>query len=314
MNLSNSMFETTKNDWSARHETIGPKGRGESHGSWAFILALAVTLGVLAGVGYLAVKKKNVQIARLFEDRAAVNTLSQRVDTAESTLHDVTGKWEGLSQRVTTLEGKLNHNLQQSRKYAESSSERLHQQMTAELTARTSTLDARLTQVESEEAAERSQLVQVEGELRQQIASAQEETGRDLNGVHQQLDNNARNLDYLSQRLDRQRVNFEVPKGRTVEPVPGISLHISGTNNRHQHFRGSLGLLQDGRTLALRDEGVDQPVRFYRKEGEEPYELVVTDVTKHSVSGYLLVPARQQAAAGLSSGEDGTRASTSGNN
>jgi chaperonin cofactor prefoldin len=313
MNLSNSMFETTKNDWSARQETIEPKSRGESHGSWAVILALAA-LAVLACVGYLVVKKKNIQIAQLFGDRAAVKALSQRVDTAESTLSDVTGRWEGLSQRVTTLEGKVNHNLQQSRKYAESLSEQLHEQMRAELAARTSTLDARLTQVESEEAAQRSQLAQVEGELRQQIASAQEETGRDLSGVHQQLDNNARNLDSLSQRLDRQQVNFEVPKGRTVEPVPGISLHISGTNNRHQRFRGSLGLLQDGRTLALRDEGVDQPVRFYPKEGEEPYELVITDVTKHSVSGYLLVPVRQQAAAGSSPDEDGTRANTSGNN
>ena len=314
MNLSNSMFETTKNDWSAQQETIEARGRGESHASWVFILALAVALPVLACIGYLAVNKENIQIAKLFGDGAAVNTLSQRVDTAESTLRDATGRWEGLSQRVTTLEGKLNHNLQQSRKYAESLSEQLHEQMRAELAARTSTFDARLTQVESEEAAQRLQLAEVEGELRQQIASAQEETGRDLLSVHQQLDNNARNLGSLSQRLDRQRVNFEVPKGRTVEPVPGISLHISGTNNRHERFRGSLGLLQDGRTLALRDEGVDQPVRFYPKEGEEPYELVVTDVTKHSVSGYLLVPARQQAAAGSSADADGTRASTSGNN
>lgn len=314
MTLSNSMFETAKNDWSAQQENLEPRSQGESHASWVFILALAVALAVLAGVGYLAVKKKNIRIAQLFGDHAAVSTLSQRVDTAESTLRDVTGRWEGLSQRVTMLEGKVNHNLQQSRKYAESLSEQLHQQMGAELAARTSTLDARLSQVESEQAAQRSQLAQVEGELRQEIASAGEETGRDLYGVHQQLDNNARNLDSLSQRLDRQRVNFEVLKGRTVEPVPGISLHISGTNNRHQRFRGSLRVLQDGRTLAVRDEGVDQPVSFYRKEGEEPYELVVTDVTKHSVSGYLLVPARQQAAAGSSPDEDGTRASTSGNN
>ncbi|MGC2333604.1 MAG: hypothetical protein WA581_19290 [Candidatus Acidiferrales bacterium] len=313
MNLSNSMFETTKNDWSTQRETIEPKGRHESHGSWAFILTLVV-LAALACVGYLVVKKKNIQIAQLFGDRAAVNAVNQRVDTAESTLRDATGRWEGLSKRVTTLEGKLNHNVQQSRKYAESLSEQLHQQMRAELAARTSTLDARLTQVESEEAAQRSQLAQVEGELRQQIASAQEETGRDLVGVHQQLDNNARNLDSLSERLDRQQVNFEVPKGRTVEPVPGISLHISGTNNRHQRFRGSLGLLPEGRTLALRDQGVDQPVRFYPKEDEEPYELVVTGVTKHSVSGYLLVPAGQQATAGSSPDEDGTRASTPGNN
>ncbi|MGA8869528.1 MAG: hypothetical protein WB460_00195, partial [Candidatus Acidiferrales bacterium] len=187
MTLSNSMFEATKNDWSAQQETIEPRSRGESHSSSVFILALAVALAVLAGVGYMAVKKKNIQIAQLFGDHAAVHTLTQRVDTAESTLRDVTGRWEGLSQHVTTLEGKVNHNLQQSRKYAESLSEQLHQQMSAELAARTSTLDARLTQVESEEAAQRLQLAEVEGELRQQIASAQEETGRDLLSVHQQL-------------------------------------------------------------------------------------------------------------------------------
>ena len=275
---------------------------------------MAVGLGALACVGYFAVKNKNLQIAQLFGDRAAVNTLGQRVDAAENTLRDVTGKWEGLAQHVTALDGKVSRNLQQTRKYAETLTAQLHQQISAEIEARTSALDARLRQVESEQTAQHTQLARVEGELRQEMTSAQDETGRDLSGVHQQVENNARNLDSLSQRLDRQRVNFEVTKGRTTEIAPGISLQISGTNNRHQRFHGSLGLLQDRRTLLLRDESVDQPVRFYQKEGGEPYELVVTDVTKHSVSGYLLVPARQQAAVGASPDIDGTRASTSGNN
>jgi hypothetical protein len=314
MNLSNSMFETTEKDWAASRETIEPKYRSESNTSWVFIIVLAVGLAALACVGYFAVKNKNVQIAQLFGDHAAVNTLSQRVDTAESALRDVTGKWEGVAQRVTALDGKVSRNLQQTRTYAETLTQQLHQQISAEIETRTSALDARLHQVESEQAAQRTQLTQVEGELRQEITSAQEETGRDLTGVHQQVESNARNLDSLSQRLDRQRVNFEVTKGQSTEIAPGISLQISGTNNRHQRFRGSLGLLQDRRTLLLRDESIDQPVRFYQKEGGEPYELVVTDVTKRSVSGYLLVPARQQAAVGASPDVDGTRASTSGNN
>jgi hypothetical protein len=314
MNLSNSMFESTKNDWSARGETIEPQSRGESHTSWAFILALAVALAALAGVGYLAVKKKNIQIAQLFEDHAAVNTLGQRMGAAENTLRDATGEWEGLTQRVTTLEGTVSHDFQQSRKYADNLTEQLHERMTSELTARTSALDARLSQVESEEAAERAQLAQVEGELRQEISSAQEATGRDLSGVRQQLDSNARSLDSLSLRLDRQRIDFEVPKGRTTELVPGISLQISRTNNRHQRFRGSLALVQDDQSLTLRDQGVDQPVRFYLKEGEEPYELVVTGVTKRTVSGYLLIPAHQQSAAASSPDAAGARASGSGNN
>jgi hypothetical protein len=267
----------------------------------------------LACFGYFTLKKTNIQLTQLFGNQAALNTLGQRVDTAESKLLDVTGRWEGLAQGVTMLESKVNRNVQQTRKYAEGLTEQLHQQVRAELAAGTSVLDARLRQVESEQTDQRSQLARVEGELRQQITSAREETGRDLSGVHQQVDNNARNLDSLSLRLDRERVDFEVVRGRTTELVPGVSLQISGTNNQYQRFRGSLWLLQDRRTLWLRDESVHQPVRFYHKEGGQPYELVVTDVTKHSVIGYLLVPEGQQAAVTALPHNGETATSTSGN-
>jgi hypothetical protein len=303
MNLSNSMFESTENAWPAQRQSAEPQHRTESNSSWVFIIVLAVALGALACVGYFAVKNKNLQIAQLFGDRAAVNTLGQRVDAAENALRDTTGKWDGLAQHVTALDGKVSRNLQQTRKYAETLTAQLHQQISADIEARTSALDARLRQVESEQTAQQAQLARVEGELRQEMTSAREETARDLSGVHQQVENNARNLGALSQRLDRDRVNFEVAKGRTTELVPGISLQIKGTNNRYQRFHGSLSLLQDRRTLQLRDASVDQPVRFYPKEGGEPYDLVITDVTKHSAIGYLLVPAQQQPAVGDTDGK-----------
>jgi hypothetical protein len=314
MNVANPMFEPTENKWAAHQwETTETEYRRTSNARLVIILVLAVALVGLACFGYFTLKRTNIQLTQLFGKQAALNTLGQRVDTAESKLLDATGRWEGLSQGVTMLESKVNRNVQQTRKYAEGLTEQLHQQVRAELGASTSVLDARLRQVESEQSGQRSQLARVEGELRQQITSAREETGRDLSGVHQQVDNNARNLDSLSQQLDRERVDFEVVRGRTTELAPGVSLQISGTNNQYQRFRGSLWLLQDRRTLWLRDESVHQPVRFYHKEGGEPYELVVTDVTKHSVIGYLLVPEGQQAAVTALPHNGETATSTSGN-
>jgi septation ring formation regulator EzrA len=314
MNVADPMFEPTENKWAVHQgETTETEYRRRSSAPWVFIVALAVALVGLACFGYFTLKKTNLQLTQLFGNQAALNTLGQRVNTAESKLLDVTGRWEGLAQGVTMLESKVNRNVQQTRKYAEGLTEQLHQQVRAELEAGTSVLDARLRQVESEQTAQRSQLARVEGELRQQIASAREETGRDLSGVHQQVDNNARNLDSLSQQLDRERVDFEVVRGRTTELVPGVSLQISGTNNQYQRFRGSLWLLQDRRTLWLRDESVHQPVRFYHKEGGEPYELVVTDVTQHSVIGYLLVPDGQRAAVTALPHNGEPASSTSGN-
>ncbi len=315
MTLSNSVFEPSENKWPTYSETAAPEYRNDSNTHWVFIIVLALALVALTCVGFFALRKHNVQIAQLFVDRSALNNLGQRVDSAESKLLDVTGKWEGLAARVTTLESQGKRNLQQDRKYAESLTAQLHQEVTAELDARASALDARLRQVESEETAQRTQLVQLEGDLRQEITTAREETGREISGVHQQADNNARDLNSLSQRLDRNRVNFEATKGRTTELVPGVTLEISATNNRYQRFRGSLWLQEDGQTLWFRDEGVNQPVRFYHKEGGEPYELIVTDVTKkHAVVGYLLVPVGQEPAVGASPNtDDRTRASTSGN-
>lgn len=299
MELANPMFAPTENKSPAyERETTEPEFRTTSKTHWVFIVFLTIALGVLGCFGYLALKKKNIQISQLFEDQTRLNTLRQRVDAAEGKLGNLTNGWEGVAQRVTALEGfqgKVGRDLQQTRKYAEGLTERLRQQVGAELEARTSVLDARLHQVESEQTAQRSQLAQVEAEFHQEIASAREETGRALSGVHKEAEDNASNLASLSQRLDRERVDFEVAKGRATELVPGISLQISGTNNAYQHFRGSLWLLQDRRTLWLRDESVHQPVRFYYKEGGDPYELVVTDVTKHSVTGYLLIPAGQRA-------------------
>jgi len=300
--VTNPLLNLIENKWPAYQEgSTEPDHREKSKAVWVVVVALATVLGASAYYGYLALNKQNIQVSHLFGSQTALNALGQRVDTAEGNLRELTGGWEGLGQRVTMLESfqsRVRVNLQQTRKYAETLTQQLRQQLSAELEARNSALDARLSQVESEQAAQRSQLAQVEAKLSEDITSVtsvQEETGRDLSGVHQQVEAHARDLSAVSQRLGRERVDFELNKGQTKELVPGISLQISGTNPMYQKYHASLWLLQDRRTLWLRDQSVHQPVRFFHKETGEPYELVVTDVTKKFVTGFLLVPIRQEA-------------------
>jgi hypothetical protein len=303
MGVTNPLLNPIENKWPAYHEgSAEPDYQKKSNAVWLGVLALAALLGASAYYGYLALNKQNIQLSQLFGSQTALNALGQRVDAAEGKLQELAGGWEGLGQRVTKLEslqGRVRANLEQTRKYAETLTQQLHRQLSAELEARNSVLDARLREVESEQAAQGSQLARVEAELKQDVTSvtsAQEETGRDLSGVHRQVETNARGLNVLSQRLDRERVDFELTKGQTEELVPGVSLRISGTDPMYQRYRASLWLLQDRRTLWLRDQNVHEPVRFFHKENGDPYELVVTDVTKKSVTGYLLVPVRPEAA------------------
>ena len=304
MGVINPMLHHNESEWSAdRPVALESHHRGQSKTLWVLVALLAAALGALAYYGYHLVKNQDTQITQLFGSQGTISTLGQRADAAESKLHELTGDWQGMGQRMAKLEGRVVTEVQQTRMYAETLTQQLHQQMAAEMNARTSTLDARLRQVETEQAAQSAQMAKVEANLKQDISAVREENGRDLSGVLQQGETNARDLSAISQKLDRERIDFELAKGQTKELVPGISLRIRGMNPAYQRYHGALWLLQDHRTVWLRDQSVHEPVRFFHKDGGEPYELVVTDVTKKAVVGYLLAPVKPDAAAGALVGQ-----------
>ena len=135
----------------------------------------------------------------MFGSQGILSTLGQRADAVENKLHDLTGDWQGMGQRVTKLEGRIATDAKETRRYAENLTQQLHQQMSAEMDARTSTFDARLSQVESAEAAQREQLARVEANLKEEIAATRDENGRDLSGVRQQEETNERDVNAPSQ-------------------------------------------------------------------------------------------------------------------
>jgi hypothetical protein len=304
MGVINPMLHHNESEWSAdRSVALESDHRGQSKTLWVFVMVLAAAFGALVYYGNGVIKNQNVHITQLFGSQGTLTTLGQRADAAETKLHDLAGDWEGMGQRVTKLEGRVAADARQTRLYAETLTQQLHQQITAEMVARTSTLDARLRQVESEQADQRAQMARVEANLEQDISAVREENGRDLSGVRHQEESNARDVNAISQKLDRRRIDFEITKGQNRELAPGISLQIRGTNVAHRRYHGALTLAQAHRTVWLRDQSADEPVRFLHKDGEEPYELVVTDVTKKAVAGYLLAPVKPGAATGALVGQ-----------
>ncbi len=296
MGVVNPMLHHNESEWSTERPEAYEYHAPRRHAAfWITIVLFAGILGGLYYYGYLTLKPQDLRITQVTGNQGMMATLAQRADSAESKLHDLAGDWQGMGQRMTKLEGRVAADLTTTRRYAETLTQQLHQQISAEMNARTSTLDTRLQQVESEQAAQRAQIAQVEANLKQDISTVREENGRNLSGVRQQEESDARGVSALSQKLDRQRIDFELTKGHTKVLAPGITLQLRGTNVSRQRYHGSLTLAQAHRTLWLRDQSTDQPVRFLHKNGEEPYELVVTDVTGKAVAGYLLAPIKPDA-------------------
>lgn len=313
MGYINPMLHHTDEQWAGDPvEPFEYHARGKSLALWASVAALAVVLGALIYYGYRTVKTQDLRITQVFGGQGTMTALGQRADAAENKLRDLTGDWQSTGERITKLEARLGGGLRETRRYAETLTQQLHQQMISEMDARTSTLDARLRQVESEQAGERAQMTQVAANLKQEVSASREENGRELSSVRQQEELNARGVNALTQKLERQRIDFELAKGTSKELVPGIALQIRGVNQSHQRYRGLLSLTRDQRTVWLKDQSAQEPVRFFRADGGEPFELVVTAVTKKSVAGYLLAPVNTDAAASASADSAKPGAETNG--
>ena len=280
------------------------QGRYRQAGSrvWmALVLVLAFALVAVTGYSYFALRKNNLSLSSLSRwpsTERLVTMLGGRMDSTEARLRGLTSNWDSLADRVAKLDHKLSSNLAGARQQTQQHIAQAEVRMRAEIDTRTQGMDARLARVESDQTAERARLAQMQDQLqtevtglRQEVASNRDETGRDLAGLHGQVNQSHSDLRTLAQGFDRRRVNFELVKNSAVELAPGVSLTVLKTDVSYQRFEGYLSLTFEGRTLWLPNMGAQEAVDFYSKQAKRPYDLVVTTVNKRGVAGYLLLPA-----------------------
>jgi len=84
-------------------------------------------------------------------------------------------------------------------------------------------------------------------------------------------------------------IRFNVARNHSSELAPGISLGITETDVPEQRVDGWMWLMGERRTIWLRNRESSDPVVFYGSQDGKRRELRITDVTRNSVAGYLVV-------------------------
>ena len=113
---------------------------------------------------------------------------------------------------------------------------------------------------------------------------------RRLASLKESEERNRRDMEGIQNRLVVERIDFEVVKNHSRELDSGISFGVTGTDVRHRRVNGWMWVMPDRNTIWLRDQAEQQPVVFYDSKDGRKRELVITNVMKNSVTGYLLVP------------------------
>ena len=67
-----------------------------------------------------------------------------------------------------------------------------------------------------------------------------------------------------------------------------ISLILRKVNTRHYIY--TMDVIADDKRIEKKDKTLEEPVQFYVRGARFPYEIVVYDMSKNRVTGYLSTP------------------------
>ncbi|HEX3662044.1 MAG TPA: hypothetical protein VHU89_11465 [Acidobacteriaceae bacterium] len=98
---------------------------------------------------------------------------------------------------------------------------------------------------------------------------------------------NGKELDILKHLGDRNYYEFTLDKGRR-QAVATVALELKKADPKHSRF--TLVVYSDDKEIQKKDRNLDEPIQFYTGKDHLLYELVVNNITKKQIQGYVATP------------------------
>ena len=136
------------------------------------------------------------------------------------------------------------------------------------------------------------------GSVKMEVAStrsALDETRSDLQHVRGDMGvmsglvaTNGTQIQELRNLGDRNIYEFTLAKNGGTQKVGDIELILKKADTGHNRF--TLDVLADDKRVEKKDRTANEPVQFYTSKARQPYEIVVNQVQKNQIVGYLATP------------------------
>jgi hypothetical protein len=95
-------------------------------------------------------------------------------------------------------------------------------------------------------------------------------------------------LEQLKHKGDRNYYEFTLDKGAGAKNVGTIKIDLKKVDTKRSKF--TLVVSSDDRNIEKRDRTLDEPIQFYSGKSPALFEIVVNNIGKKTVSGYLSTP------------------------
>jgi predicted nucleic acid-binding Zn-ribbon protein len=262
------------------HETGTPRWVG-----FAVVILAAVSL-ISLGVAWSASQRAQTAEQKLVAQAQTVHEsgaqLAKRVEQAEASNANLQADLGAINDRLKATQGELARARKQSKQISEAYSKELEEMQTSvrtelaskasadEVNARVGALSGDISSVRGDLDATRRDLGMARGELGTLIARNHEE------------------IEQLRRLGQRDYFEFTLERKGTKTQLGSITLELRGTNPKKHNF--SVALYVDDVRMEKKNRAANEPIYFYTRGTRHPLELVVNQVAKNKITGYLSVP------------------------
>jgi hypothetical protein len=287
---------------------MNPSINWHSRKSSLAVPALAgILIGLMAGSVYLLVQVERLrQEAQELRKSFAVEISSfrQRAEAASATqrrnLDELQGELQATRRQSVLAAGRVKQEAQQhadrlAKKIA-LEQQKQQEQVTGELTsvkAVAAAANYRIGEVSTEVGSVKTEVAATKSELEKTIADLSRTTG-DLGVMSGLIATNARELAALKELGERNYFEFSLRKSSRPQRVGDIVVALKRTDVKRSKY--TIDLIADDRKIEKKDKNTNEPVQFYLSKARQPYELVVNEIRKDQISGYLAAPKRMELA------------------
>ena len=254
---------------------------------WIIVLfaVLLVALGLLAYAGYSVQTRLQQEFAKSEEQN---KILTAQLDQANARLADLKGQMDVTSQKIGLTQAELadaRSRAESIRKQQTASDQRLSQEISAaqkESEAKIGAVATDVTGAKKDIEATKSDLEATKSKLDRSMG--------DMNVMSGLIARNHDDLEELRRRGDRNYYEFTLQKAKTPQRVGPVQMSLNKTDPKKSKY--TMTLLADDKTIEKKDKTAGEPVQFYVKGTAHlsPYEIVVFDVGKTQITGYLATP------------------------
>jgi predicted nucleic acid-binding Zn-ribbon protein len=261
----------------------------ESAGTPRWIAALfGVLIVAVVALGFIGHSAQSQLQADLTKAQDQNKLLSAQLDQANARLADLKGNIEVTQQKVGLTQAEL----AKARSRAESiRNDQIasDQKLASQLNQVQQESDQKITAVATDVGGAKKDIEATRTDLEATKGKLERATG-DMGVMSGLIAHNRDDLEELKRRGDRNYYEFKVTKSKTPQRVGPVQITLTKVDQKKAKY--TMTVFVDDRSIEKKEKTAGEPVQFYLKGSSRmaPYEIVVFDVGKNDINGYLSTP------------------------